>query len=223
MSAQHSTPAILAIDTAMGVCSVAVRSGQGAPAVRQVHNERGQAQILLPLIQEAMEQAHVPFHGLDAVIVTVGPGSFTGLRIGLSAARALGLALSIPVIGISVFDALRAAMPHELNETLCIVLETKREDFYAAVFDAAGKDALAPCCISALELYSYLVDKNYILSGNATQRFLDSCPANTDPQKVIPVPSVDPAMLAQLYEQKTLHRKAEPIYLRGADVTIKAV
>src|SRR4051812_14151460 len=102
---------ILGFDTSGAVCAAAVlRSGRVA-AQREAAMERGHAQALVPMLAAAMEEAGLGFGDLDAVGVTVGPGAFTGIRIGLAAARGIGLASGLPVFGVTGFAAIAAAVP----------------------------------------------------------------------------------------------------------------
>lgn len=97
---------VLAIDSALDACSVAiVRDGQTLAHISE-HMNRGQAERLAPMVREAAEQAGVAFDQIDRVAVTTGPGSFTGVRVGLSFARALALSLDKPCIGVSTLEAL---------------------------------------------------------------------------------------------------------------------
>ena len=101
---------ILALDTAMAACSVAViDTARILPlASAYVPMERGHAEALAPMVQQAMRDSGLQFAEIDRIAVTIGPGTFTGVRIGLAMARGLGLARAIPVIGI---DTLSAALP----------------------------------------------------------------------------------------------------------------
>ena len=103
---------ILAIDTALGVCSACVLdAGVPSPlAIEQVAMERGHAEALMPLIERVMKAVEGGFSSLDRVAVTVGPGSYTGLRVGISAARAIALAADIPAIGVTTLAASAAPL-----------------------------------------------------------------------------------------------------------------
>src|SRR5262249_27068835 len=122
---------ILAIDTALGACSAGLRVN-GKHFARSEIMLSGHAERLMPMINEVMEEAGVKFPDLDTVVTTTGPGAFTGLRIGLSAAKSLGLALDIPVFGITTLQALALQYSAEKKPSgpLGVILETKREDFY---------------------------------------------------------------------------------------------
>lgn len=97
---------VLAIDTALDACSVAVARDGVVLAELSESMNRGQAERLAPMVREAASAAGIAFSQLDRVAVTKGPGSFTGVRVGLSFARALALSLDIPCIGVSTLEAL---------------------------------------------------------------------------------------------------------------------
>lgn len=132
---------VLGLDTATTGCSAAVWSDGGVRAQASEAMERGQAERLNPMIGEVMDQAGVTFRDLDAVAVTRGPGAFTGLRIGLAAARAIGLALSLPVIGVTTFAALVRAVPEDERggRSILVAVNGKRRDVFVQVFDDGGK------------------------------------------------------------------------------------
>ncbi len=100
---------VLAIDTALDACSVALVRDGGTLTSRSEQMQRGQAERLAPLVREAVAEAKLPFAELDRIAVTTGPGSFTGVRVGLSFARALALALGKPCVGVSTLEALALA------------------------------------------------------------------------------------------------------------------
>ena len=103
---------ILAIDTALPAISACVldEGAEDPVSIETIAMERGHAEALLPLIDRVMARVEGGFASLDRVAVTVGPGSFTGLRVGIAAARAIGVACKIPVIGVSTLAALAAPL-----------------------------------------------------------------------------------------------------------------
>src|SRR5438105_1650385 len=111
---------ILAIDTALAACSAAVfDSAQNSVlAGESLPMKRGHAEALMPLIARVMDAAGVEFDELDRVVVTVGPGSFTGLRVGISAARGIALAAGKPARGVTTLAAYAA--PHMANEDVLV-------------------------------------------------------------------------------------------------------
>jgi tRNA threonylcarbamoyladenosine biosynthesis protein TsaB len=101
---------ILSLDTSMAACSVAVIDTGSVPPLAEAFRamERGHAEALAPMVAEVMQASGLEFRDLDRIAVTIGPGTFTGVRIGLSFARGAGLACGVPVIGIDSLSAISA-------------------------------------------------------------------------------------------------------------------
>ena len=140
---------ILSFDTAMGACSAAViDTGSRLPlAAAYVPMERGHAEALPPMVAEVMRTAGLTISQIDRIAVTSGPGTFTGLRIGIAFARGLGQAAGIPVFGIDTLSAIAA------NESaispLLVVSDARNDEVYAAFFDAGRNQLIAPHVTSA--------------------------------------------------------------------------
>ena len=114
---------VLAIDTALEACSAAVLDTERAAVVRAriAAMERGHAEALMPLIARVMDRAELDFPPLDRIAVTTGPGSFTGLRVGIAAARGIALAAGKPAVGLSTLAAFAAPFI-AADDTLPVVL-----------------------------------------------------------------------------------------------------
>lgn len=93
---------ILAIDCAHGDCSAALSDGEKIISEIDEQMERGQAERLIPMVRDVLKQADASFADIDVVAVTTGPGSFTGVRVGLAAADGIAMAAGLPMIGVSV-------------------------------------------------------------------------------------------------------------------------
>ena len=130
---------ILAVDTALGACSVALLQGDQLLAHIFEPMDRGHAERLAPMVDEAMKKAGMDFSSLDRLAVTTGPGTFTGQRVGLAFMRGLRLALKIPLIGVTTLEAMAASA---LGETEIFRLSaTQSRKQAAAIHDARREEA----------------------------------------------------------------------------------
>ncbi len=138
---------ILAIDTALPAVSACVLT-EGATAAESEETlgmERGHAEALIPLIDRVVSRVDGGFSMLDRIAVTVGPGSFTGLRVGIAAARAIALACSIPAVGVSTLAALAAPLIlDEASGTVVVAVDARHGHVYFAAFRADGAIQLMP-------------------------------------------------------------------------------
>lgn len=159
---------ILAIDTALPAVSACVLNDEGEPeAIESIAMERGHAEALLPLIDRVMARVEGGFEGLGRVAVTVGPGSFTGLRIGIAAARAIGIACEIPVVGVSTLAALAAPLIVEHKPSVvAVAIDARHGNIFFAAFGADGRAFLAPRIATAPEAARLLGSGHVRLAGS---------------------------------------------------------
>src|SRR5580658_8246903 len=144
MSSGRASANVLAFDCAGASCACAVLA-DGIVATREIAAmERGQAEALLPMIERAMARAAMRFSDLDLIAVTVGPGSFTGVRIGLATAHGLALATGLPLIGVTSFAAVAAGIGTEerCGLPLAVALESRRAELYLQCFAPDGEAGL---------------------------------------------------------------------------------
>jgi tRNA threonylcarbamoyladenosine biosynthesis protein TsaB len=137
---------ILAIDTALGACSACVLdTSDPAPlAIEQTAMERGHAEALMPMIERVMGKIDGGFSSLDRVAVTIGPGSYTGLRVGISAARAIALAAGIPAIGISTLAASAAPfIGREGGRVVAAAVDARHGQVWFQAMNAQGKQLVS--------------------------------------------------------------------------------
>lgn len=199
---------LLSIDTSAAYVSIALLSQDKVLANRFEPMERGQGEALIPMIQELLKTADVSVRDLSAVAVAVGPGSFTGVRVGLSAARAIALALSIPVMGVSNFESVAFG----LSKPLMVLLDTKRGDYYAQFFNADGTVS-EPNIQTNESLKQYLP---FTAAGDGAilaQQEIACSVINNSLESAVCVGKV---ALSRLDNPMP----AEPFYLRGADVSV---
>ena len=127
---------LLAVDTALGACSVALLQGDEIRAHIFEPMERGHAERLAPMVDEAMKSANAEFAALDRLAVTTGPGTFTGQRVGLAFMRGLRLALRIPLIGVTTLEAIAtAAMAQTGLSRAAAIHDARRDEAYLLLKD----------------------------------------------------------------------------------------
>ena len=217
---------VLAIDTALAACSAAVLdTRQDAIVAGETRMmERGHAEALVPLIARVMEQAALAFTELDRVAVTVGPGSFTGLRVGISAARAIALAAGKPVVGVSTLAAYAAPYMAQ-NDTAPVVaaIDARHEHVYLQAFGAGGRALIAPCIMSLREA-AQVAGENARLVGSAAQLLAAAWPAGKKPPAMVePRPAPDIAWAARLGATASeSNAPPRPLYLRAPDAQPQA-
>src|ERR1700676_3275079 len=138
---------ILAIDTALDACAAAVLDTEADKLIAQESQamKRGHAEALMPLIARVIEQSGIAFASLDRIAVTAGPGSFTGLRVGLSAARGIALAANKPVVGLTTLTAYAAPVVSENGEHPIIsAIDARHDHVYFQVVSGDGGSLIKP-------------------------------------------------------------------------------
>lgn len=212
---------ILALDSATSACSVALWQDGRTLAHRFAEMARGQSEVLVPMVAEVMAEAGADFAGLDLLAVTVGPGAFTGIRIGLSTARALALAADKPLAGIATAEAVAAAVPEaeRAGRVVLVVLDSRREELWVQAFSATLEPlgvvaALAPAQVGALDLGPLVLtgDARDLVAPLLPDAILASSPGAPDAVQVA-------ALAARRWTDGTA-LPPEPLYLRPPDVTM---
>src|ERR1700739_4094162 len=138
---------ILAIDTALDACAAAVLDTGSGRLIAQASQamKRGHAEALMPLLAGVMKDAGLPFAALDRVAVTTGPGSFPGLRVGLSAARGIALAANKPIVGLTTLTAYAAPLVSESGEHPIIsAIDARHDHVYLQVVSGNGSSLIRP-------------------------------------------------------------------------------
>ena len=138
---------ILAIDTALEACAAAVLDTERGQIVARESKAmaRGHAEALMPLIQRVIDQAGGSFDAIDRIAVTVGPGSFTGLRVGIAAARGLALATGKPAVGITTLSAFAAPLiAADDAHPVVVAIDARHEHVYLQVFGPGGRNLVPP-------------------------------------------------------------------------------
>ena len=213
---------ILAIDTALSACAVCIYdAGAEFPQISEsLTMERGHAEALVPLLQRVLKGIDGGLSSVDKVAVSVGPGSFTGLRVGLSAARAIGVASGLPVVGVTTLSAYAA--PHIIGGTtlsIASLIDARHGNAYCQFVSASGHPLIEPARMGLEEIARALGNGGVKVIGPGADLLLPFVDI-LGPQVFIEPspPAPDCVWIARLgLAADPAHSPPEPLYLRGAD------
>ncbi|HUK60257.1 MAG TPA: tRNA (adenosine(37)-N6)-threonylcarbamoyltransferase complex dimerization subunit type 1 TsaB [Stellaceae bacterium] len=211
---------VLAFDCAGNGAAVAVLASGHIAASRSDEAAVGQAERLMPMIEAVCAQAATGFADLDLLAVTVGPGSFTGIRIGLAAARGLALATGLSCLGVTSFAAVAAAVPPELRP-LVVALDSRRDEIFVQCFRAEN-DPDAPVIQRPEDAAKTLPRGGLWLAGDAAGLLL---PWLGPGARIVPRSDrIEPGALARLaaaqWRPGEHPPRPQPFYLRAPDTTL---
>lgn len=216
---------LLACDTTQGACSVALSRGNVVINDIVVPMSRGHAEALMPMIIGLLKEADVAPDQLSRLAVTTGPGTFTGVRLGLAAQRAYAVALDLPLIGVPTMQAMAQGEAAEMP--VFVAIDARRDEVYGQLFSAEkkpeGRAALTPpSVISRASLAQNLPTEPFRVIGTGASFVQDvSSYAELSTAPVYPQAlHVARMAAAQSWEELTSHHLPEPIYLRAADATL---
>lgn len=200
------TPLTLAFDTSAAHCAAALLAGDTVLVSRTEPMLKGQAERLMPMLEEVLAEAGLGWGDLERIVVGTGPGNFTGVRISVAAARGLSLGLGTPALGVTMFEALAYGLPGKAT----ILLDARRERVYLQSFEdgqassepvQADIDALAGAIPAEHTLYGYQAKDIAIELGTEAG--------------ILPV--FLPEALALASRDKPADTRPAPLYLRPAD------
>jgi tRNA threonylcarbamoyladenosine biosynthesis protein TsaB len=213
---------ILAIDTALDACAAGILdTGTGQlVAYESQPMKRGHAEALMPLLARVMQQSGVAFAALDRIAVTTGPGSFTGLRVGLSAGRGIGLASGKPVVGITTLAAYAAPLVSRNGDApVFAVIDARHDHVYFQAVSGNGSALQRPCVIPIDEAITAARFGAPQLVGNAARLLAARWPAEApQPVTIDEQPAPEISWVAWLGAAVDPHTAlARPFYLRAPD------
>ncbi len=215
----------LAFDTTAAGCYIALLRDDKLSFTYGKEMDFGQAETLMPEIRNILQRSRLTFKDINLVTVCTGPGSFTGVRSSVSAARTFALACpEISVTGVSAFDAyVRSFEPDETAEINAVIIETKREDFYYQLFDKELNKLTEPDAAPAGEIIAQLQNVKVSLIGDGVERFL-SKPSGLSLHAIRMENHLSIEQLARCGLKKYLDKTTDfpkPLYLRAPDVCVK--
>jgi tRNA threonylcarbamoyladenosine biosynthesis protein TsaB len=210
---------VLGLDTCLAACSVALVDGERVLACASEPMERGHQERLAPMVQAVMAEAQLPFAELQRIGVTIGPGSFTGLRVGLAFAKGLASALSAPLAGVGVLEALAA----EAAGLAFAAVDARRGQVYLQGFED-GRPLMAPDALelplAAARLAEIAGSRDFTLVGSGATLLAQAAPG----ARMLERAACDPILVARLAAaaQAASPAQVRPLYLRGPDARLPA-
>lgn len=208
---------VFAIDTALAACSAALLESGTIVARESIPMARGHAEALMPLIARVIAASQRDFTQIDRIAVTTGPGSFTGLRVGIAAARGLGLASGKPVVGLSTLSAFAAPYVGG-GEALAVAIDARHGHVYLQVFGPDGSTLVTPRVVPLAEAV-HLSGSGTRLIGNAASALAAAWPDGDDALSLVDertAPDIEwVARLGAAAEPNSAPPR--PLYLRPPD------
>ena len=202
-------PLILGFDTSAAHCAAVLLSGERVLVARHEEMAKGQAERLMPLLQEVLAEAGANWQDLAALGVGIGPGNFTGIRIAVSAARGLALSLGIPAVGVSTLEA----QAFGLAGVVISSLDARRGGLYVHVLGTGEQTAPVLCDLASLPPCPARFKPSCVgFSNNEISALCDGDPVSAK----MPGAEAIARIAGQKWQRDNLPRPA-PLYLRGAD------
>jgi tRNA threonylcarbamoyl adenosine modification protein YeaZ len=212
---------VLAIDTALAACAAAVLdTDRGIVASESLPMVRGHAEALIPLIARVMKQSEITFRDLDRIAVTTGPGSFTGVRVGLAAARGFGVATGVPVVGVSTLSVYAAPyLAGNGKSPVVAAIDARHDHVFLQVFGPGGQTLVTPRLVHLGEAIRAASDAPACLVGSSARAVADGLSKDAArPRAVDPRVAPDIVWVAQIGAVTPLAQSApHPQYLRAPD------
>ena len=214
---------VLAFDTSLTSCTVGVWQDGVLKAGESAVLPQGHAEALMPMIARVMAAAAIDYDALDRIAVTVGPGSFTGLRVGIATARGLAMAAKKPAIGVTTTEALAAAVlaneRHDSSQKILSVIDSKRDDVFAQVFAIDGTPITDILNVGYADLATTFPGR-MIVTGDATAKALLHLGADALSSLASPVCTAE--HIAAIAAKRDIDpRGPMPAYVRAPDVTLR--
>lgn len=207
---------VLGLDTCLNACSVAVLDGERVLAHRSETMARGHQERLAPMAQAVMAEAGLAFDRVDRIGATVGPGSFTGLRVGVAFAKGLASALSITAVGIGSLEALAA----QANGLVAAVIDARRDQVYLQVFEnrhaLMAPDGLA-IGTAVARLAELAAERDITLIGSGAPLLAPALPG-----AIVLTPEGCDARQVALLAAGRVATLIRPLYLRAPDAKLPA-
>ncbi len=217
---------VLAIDTALDNCAAAVLDTQAKSVLAQetLPMQRGHAEALMPLIARVVTKSRITYLDLDRIAVTTGPGSFTGLRVGISAARGIALAANKEIVGLTTLSAYMAPLVAEKSPLpIVVAIDARHDHVYFQAVAGNGATLIRPGVVPIEETFRAARFGAVRIVGNAAKLLGERWPQQMPtPSVVDPQPGPDIAWVAWVGAATDPAKSpAKPFYLRAPDAKPK--
>ena len=228
---------ILGIETATSACSVCILDNSQLIAEYTTNISKTHSQHLMPMIEHVLKNAGLVPKDIGAIAVSIGPGSFTGVRIGISAAKGMAMALDIQTAGVSVLDGIAYNLMNSYTGRICVITDARRKQVYAAIYEMpdikcrmSNMKKLTGDMVLTIEELIKKTKKKTIFIGNATTLYYNTLKKELGDLAVVCSPNLgiprasSIAFLGEdiLKEGKGLsHFDLKPNYIKLSDAEIK--
>lgn len=214
---------LLAIETSSGACSAAILTDSGGVRILSQHYQemqRGHAESIIGMIRDTVAEACLDFGNLNRIAVSIGPGSFTGTRVGIAAGRGLALSLDAEIVGVSALAILSEKTRQKFEGPIVATLQAGRSEIYFEIFDADGRSLAAPMVTSADMAVERLPEGPVVLCGSGSSEIVSAAPGRDLILSDVRWP--DAETLARLaYRMPAATVPPTPLYIRAADAKIQ--
>lgn len=219
---------VLAIDTATASASAAVIDGGRLLGEITLNPTKAHSQIIMPVVEKLLKQLELTPYDIDLFAATQGPGSFTGLRVGISTAKGLADGANKPVVGVSTLEAMSHMFGYR-NDMICTLIDARRNQVYFALYqyvDGNVTTVMEPDVEDISILLSKLscLNKPIIFTGDCVEKFVDLIRENLGSLGIMPMrahcvsTAVSAGILAEKMYMKKEYKKIEPDYMIKAYV-----
>ena len=209
---------VLAIDTAASFCAACIFDAAADQVLASISIDIGKGHVeeLMPVVAAVLETAGCKYADLKKIAVSTGPGSFTGVRVGVAAARGFALALQIPAVGVSTLEAIAAeARRRRPNRPVLVGLDARREEIHLAVLDETGEYIVDPRIATLSRAVSIARETGAVLAGTAAPALSGAAASPFDIGPVSATAGIQTiARLGAFAEPRDLPK---PMYLRPPD------
>jgi len=208
----------LAIDTATNFCSACLWDEASDRVLAEEERDigRGHAEQLMQVVETAMRSGGRDYSDLGRIAVAIGPGSFTGIRVGVAAARGFGLALGVPVVGVTTLEALAFDAVENASGPFTVAVRGGRGQYFMQDFDASGQALGEPAAVDEAAAEAAIPESAGLLVGNAAAEIAERLAAAGRRLPVLEDRATGTIATVARLSARSSHAPV-PLYLRGAD------